>query len=458
MDRIQQFEGHQIHKAIDSLEEKIKDIPTDNLDVARIRKILEYIKKYLKLIDADLLNDSHIHQLAQIQTQVNNCNSYIRSKSKAQSVTSIELSISNLLTLPIQVKYSKESISSILKAYNDSIQEGLEQIDLVSTKESSDKIKALEKQLFEDYENEKGIDILINDKYKYIKESYSEINEYYNEVFGNDNSIKSQVKIAKDKILEVKTNIEKKAEDVENKLENFKKYYKKVFGYENEDGEKIIGLKKELEERENDLLVLEDSYKTKLEELEENHKMKYKTLEDEINSLVNGATSVGLSKAFDEESKNYNSNIGWWNFVFIASIGIMCAIYVCLSYLGNDMAKNNLDILSNFIIRLPYILPFIWLGFYAGNRRNESTRLKHEYIHKSTLAKSYISYKNQIDGLQDTDETLIKKLLESAIDTVGYNPSQTLDKNNNDRTPITELIKLAVEKTVELAKKKGDGK
>ncbi|MFT4694736.1 MAG: uncharacterized coiled-coil DUF342 family protein [Francisella sp.] len=237
MNRIEQFEKHQIHTAIDSLDEKLKVFPTDDLDIARIKKILEYIRKYLKLVDPDLLNDNHINQLVQIQTQVNNCSSYISTTNKAQGIKSIETAISHLLTLPIQVKYAKESISSILQAYNNSIKEGLEQIDLESTKQSAEKIKELEKQLFENYENEKGIDTLINDKYKCIKESYSEINEYYNEVLGSDDSIKDQVETAKDKILAIKDTVKEEAENFEDKLGEFKKYYKEVFGYKNEDGE-----------------------------------------------------------------------------------------------------------------------------------------------------------------------------------------------------------------------------
>ncbi len=456
MDRVQQFENHQVHTVIDSLEEKIKDIPTDDLDIARIRKILEYIKKYLKLVDPELLNDSHIQNLHTLCNGINNSIRYINSTNKQQSLAYIENSISNLLVLPIQVKYAKESITSILKAYNDSIKEGLEQIDLESTKQSADKIRQLENKLFTNYEEEKGIDALIDDKYECIKDSHTKINKYFNEVLGNDDSIQYQVKTAKDKILEIKSEVEEKTEDFENKLEDFKKYHKKVFGFENDDGEKNIGLKEELDKRKEQLVTLEEDYKTKLQELEESHKTKYKTLEEEINSLVDGATSAGLAEAFDDESKQFDKSIRFWNVVFFISIVMMCIVYGVLSYLSNDVAKNNLEVLSNFIVRLPYLLPFIWLGFYSGKRRNENSRLKHEYIHKAALAKSYISYKNQINNLQDTDETLIKKLLESTIDTVGYNPSQTLDKNHNDRTPIAELIRLTVEKTTELAKNKKD--
>jgi hypothetical protein len=457
MNRIEQFEKHQIHTAIDSLDEKLKVFPTDDLDIARIKKILEYIRKYLKLVDPDLLNDNHINQLVQIQTQVNNCSSYISTTNKAQGIKSIETAISHLLTLPIQVKYAKESISSILQAYNNSIKEGLEQIDLESTKQSAEKIKELEKQLFENYEDEKGVDDLIDEKYKCIKDSHTKINKYYNDLLVDEDCIQDEIKIAKNEILETKKKIKEEAENFEDKLGEFKKYYKEVFGYKNEDGEQTIGLKKELDKRKDDLSTLEDSYKTKLEELEKNHKTKYETLEKQINSLVDGATSAGLAKAFDDESRKFKYAIIAWNIAFIVSIVIMFFVPSLMKYFSITIGENSSDAYNSlliFILKLPFYLPFIWLAFYASKKSSENTRLKHEYIHKATLAKSYISYKNQIDNLQDTDETLIKKLLDSAIDTVGYNPSQTLDKNHNDRTPITELIRLTMEKTTELAKNK----
>jgi hypothetical protein len=191
-----------------------------------------------------------------------------------------------------------------------------------------------------------------------------------------------------------------------------------------------------------------------LEEIESGHKAKYESLQNEIKSLLPDATSAGLATAYVAESVKFDDAIKVWNGVFIFSIIIMCVMYSLLSYYSVSQEKTSLNIMVSFIIRLPYLLPFIWLGFYAGKRRNESARLKHEYIHKATLAKSYSSYKTQIDELQDDNNDLLKQLLESSIETIGYNPSQTLDKNHNDKTPITELIRLTVEKTTELVKNK----
>lgn len=56
------------------------------------------------------------------------------------------------------------------------------------------------------------------------------------------------------------------------------------------------------------------------------------------------------------------------------------------------------------------------------------------------LAKSYISYKQQIDELQEGNSELLKKLLDISIETLGKNPSDTLDKKHGDGTVLTEIL------------------
>jgi hypothetical protein len=320
MNRIEQFGNHHVHTVLNTLNENIKIYPTDDLEVARIKKIISYIKQYLQLIDPELLNDTHITQLAQIQAQINNCIAYINQESKTQSVKHIEIAISHVLTLPITVKTAKQSIVGIMRAYNDSIKEGLEQIDLESTKQSAEKIKELEQKIFTSFEDEKGVVDLIDEKYKCIKDSHTKIN----------------------------------------------KYYKNVFGFENEDSEITIGLKEELEKRKEQLDSLEKNYKDKLEEIESGHKAKYESLQNEIKSLLPDATSAGLATAYVAESVKFDDAIKVWNGVFIFSIIIMCVMYSLLSYYSVSQEKTSLNIMVSFIIRLPYLLPFIWLGFYAG--------------------------------------------------------------------------------------------
>jgi hypothetical protein len=51
--------------------------------------------------------------------------------------------------------------------------------------------------------------------------------------------------------------------------------------------------------------------------------------------------------------------------------------------------------------KLPIYLPVVWLAYYSSKRRGEAQRLKQEYAHKESLAKSYMGYKDQLEELDD---------------------------------------------------------
>lgn len=69
-------------------------------------------------------------------------------------------------------------------------------------------------------------------------------------------------------------------------------------------------------------------------------------------------------------------------------------------------------------------------------------RLAQEYAHKEALAKSYDSYKQQIEKLSEENRNeLLPKLMDNMLKAIALNPAETLDKNHKEPTPIEEVIK-----------------
>lgn len=80
-------------------------------------------------------------------------------------------------------------------------------------------------------------------------------------------------------------------------------------------------------------------------------------------------------------------------------------------------------------------------------------RLKQEYAHKEALAKSYESFKFQIEQLGgDSEVELLKKLLDTAISAVAKNASETLDKVPDNKTPILEISEKGMNTALDFAK------
>ncbi|WP_086251130.1 hypothetical protein [Campylobacter devanensis] len=80
--------------------------------------------------------------------------------------------------------------------------------------------------------------------------------------------------------------------------------------------------------------------------------------------------------------------------------------------------------------------------FARSNRRKEAARLYQEYAHKVAVTSSYASYKDQIQNLNEENQELLIKLMSSAIDIISKNPSDFMDKTQNNKTiGIDSLIK-----------------
>ena len=63
-------------------------------------------------------------------------------------------------------------------------------------------------------------------------------------------------------------------------------------------------------------------------------------------------------------------------------------------------------------------------------------------VHKEVLAKSYDSYKQQIEKLSKEDQKeLLPVLMEGMIRAISLNPAETLDKKHQSDSPISEVLK-----------------
>ena len=106
---------------------------------------------------------------------------------------------------------------------------------------------------------------------------------------------------------------------------------------------------------------------------------------------------------------------------------------------------------------LPLYIPVLWVAYSANRKMNLSKRLSEEYAHKEALAKSYASYKEQIESLDSDDKSMQKIFIMKAVDAIAYNASETLDGKHGDNHPmhgIVEKITDAVSQINKLVKEK----
>ena len=161
-----------------------------------------------------------------------------------------------------------------------------------------------------------------------------------------------------------------------------------------------------------------------------------------------GATSAGLATAYKDMKKSFDKPIENATFVYYFSIGLMvvASFIFSIENIGGDhlisfVKFENWDaVLKGLVYRLPFYGAVIWLAFVASKRRSEYQRLQQEYAHKEALAKSYDSYRTQLEALDKEDKVMQKEFIMKAIDAIAYNASQTLDGKHGDNHPTLDLV------------------
>jgi hypothetical protein len=153
-----------------------------------------------------------------------------------------------------------------------------------------------------------------------------------------------------------------------------------------------------------------------------------------------------MKKSFDSII-NVNTRIFYGSIlalVLISLISVTNKIY----WFGIDWVDISQlsNLWSNLAYKIPLALPVIWLAFFASKRRSEAQRLQQEYAHKEALAKSYQSYKTQVEQLGQETNELMAHLLRSAIDAIAFNASVTLETKHGDKSPLQDMLDKVIDK------------
>lgn len=432
------YNESEFHTKWNSFKESVENYNTEEiadsailLELARLKKILVFIESYLKLIDPEI---NKINILNEPLTHLNSAISEFNTFGSNKNITHLHRTNAHIDNCTIHLKnanilipkISARSISVMLNEYNKTIEESLIEINLEEIKDATQQIKQFKDELIDD---EESIASKVKNTFDDIEKKYEAINKFYNETLIDESdytSTKTEILTAKKTIFDEISIIKESLTVATNELKELEKFYIKVYGKLDETKEKRIdGLKQELEKRFKTLTEYETQQKTKLE-----------ALIKEIKGLLPSATSAGLATAYFEERKKFKVPIILWNLVFIASlVGI-----TVFSFIGLGELNTIEDIGKSLLHSLPITAPLIWLAIYASKRRSENQRLEQEYAHKEALAKSYSSYQQQIEALNEKDSSLLIKLLDSAIQTISYNVSESLDKKHGDGTILKEIV------------------
>ena len=455
--------------------ENISIVNTDNeavdstQDFARLIKVITYIDEAIKSIDSELV------PLTLWSECKNHCISCkpsveeaVNTRTEATILTAnnqVDILISKLAPYfqdsLVKIRALKPAFNAYIKyianqldAYkkkNDDLMKELEE-KLTTSSDINNELHGYKENLSKLYselvvgtDEETSLQEKLRGLEQTIDEQHSKIDGFYSSLLVDEGSIKSKIEEAQELIITTNLETQQISDDLSEKLSELKDFHKKIFGEPNAEGDVENGLKFEINERKNNL----DSLIT-------TQTNQYQAIKANIESLLPGATSAGLASAYHDLSVSFVKPITIYTRLFFLSIVVLLGLalyFTNQNAILTDVPTATSDItifkdIGIFLLqRLPIVLPVIWLAIFASKRRSEAERLKQEYAHKEALAKSYQSFKLQIEELDgENKEPLLEKLLAVAIDTIATNASSTLDKKHGDNTPLIGVFDKTIDR------------
>jgi hypothetical protein len=208
-------------------------------------------------------------------------------------------------------------------------------------------------------------------------------------------------------------------------------------------------------------LTKTDSIATDHEKRVETLGAQLKGLVERVEGLLPGATSAGLASSFNKQRSRFTSAQKQWLWTFIGCIVglVILAIPSFVSATGwtshpTDQSWNAAW--RNLTLRLPIVLPIIWLAIYAGRNYMMSLRMEEDYAYKEAISTAFEGYKREMEKIATNDgenPTPLTILCTNILTAIAERPARIYEGRQKDINLLTELQEMA-EKSVELSKKK----
>lgn len=387
--------------------------------------------------------------------------SSVAHEQKSKNITnSIEATLKQLEQFNSEAQKIKESMEK-------------DQNDLTSNNLSlKEKIKSTEELYLQALEIKKTIDSSANE----ISEKTKEIEEILDECSELPASLEKTQSLLADSekynasINDLLTHSMKKKSEIDD-------LHKTIYGTDikNEEGqiEHIDGLKDALDRSYNELEArakkLDETTKTSIDEITENHsktlanqtetfknfvnesKARFEEVNKQIKSLLPGSMAAGLSAAYESKTQEEISSLRRFEKFFtnsllglvgVSLIPFSVDVYL-LGWKGADLVGVIKDTPSLIISILPLYFPVLWLAYSSNKKINLSKRLIEEYTHKAVLGKTFSGLANQIDTLpheSTVKEELRTRLLFNVLQVSAENPGKLITDYNKSDHPLMEAL------------------
>jgi hypothetical protein len=190
------------------------------------------------------------------------------------------------------------------------------------------------------------------------------------------------------------------------------------------------------------------------------HSQDLDSLTSKIESLLPGATSAGLASSFNVQKERFNAPQRRWLWTFVCCmIGLVLVAlpsFIAAAFHLNQSGDPTWDATwRNLAVRLPIVLPLVWLAIYAGRNYMLSLRLEEDYAYKEAISTAFEGYKREMEKITTADgqgTTPLTSLCTNVLRAIAERPGRIYEGKHRDINLASEALAV-LEKGAEFSKK-----
>ncbi|MCQ2965510.1 MAG: hypothetical protein MJ250_02075 [Alphaproteobacteria bacterium] len=215
-----------------------------------------------------------------------------------------------------------------------------------------------------------------------------------------------------------------------------------------EDIKIILDNRKQSDQELNNVLGIKQSFENNCDKvkelLDENEQLKIdlknqiqrtKELNQKIEDLIPGATSVGLASSFNKKVSDLTPSKYIWLSIFI---GCLIWLFIVILNINKEELSGANDIQYLFK-NIPFVIAPIWGGWFSARSYGHIVRLQEKYNYKSAMSIAFEGYKKQFADIK-TSESVEGMLSILSMKVLSDNPSDVFERGCNDETPFHSII------------------
>jgi hypothetical protein len=177
-----------------------------------------------------------------------------------------------------------------------------------------------------------------------------------------------------------------------------------------------------------------------------------------IDTLLPKGASAGLAAAFAERRRQLELTKWLWMTLFIVSIACLAWSTTSVLSVLKELPAGSRDVWRELLFRLPFIAPFVWLGWFSAIQYGNTIRVQEDYAFKEATSKAFAGYRDHMEhlaGINTEDgETAMNLLAAKTIEVLAREPLRIYRRSHRDVSPVNEFAELLTAYRAGLKQKK----